>query len=205
LATWVINTANLVTEERLHMLLTQLLSQHGYLAVFVGSILEGETVLILAGFAAHQGYLSFPIVVMLAFCGGTMGDQMYFFLGRYYGSSILSRFPSLSVRALPVNRLIQSYHASLIIGVRFMYGLRIVGPITIGMSDVVAWRFLLFNMLGASVWAMLIAGAGYLSCPSLQWVLKNIMQYEKISILLFVVAAVVFGSVRWLRLRCQKV
>jgi len=120
LATWVINTANLVTEERLHMLLTQLLSQYGYLAVFVGSILEGETVLILAGFAAHQGYLSFPIVVMLAFCGGTMGDQMYFFLGRYYGSSILSRFPSLSVRAQPVNRLIQRYHASLIIGVLCM-------------------------------------------------------------------------------------
>jgi membrane protein DedA with SNARE-associated domain len=186
------------------MLLTELLSQYGYLAVFVGSMLEGETILILAGFAAYQGYLSFPIVVMLAFCGGTMGDQIYFFLGRYYGSSLLSRFPSLSVRAQPVNKLIQRYHASLIVGVRFMYGLRIVGPITIGMSDVATWRFALFNILGASVWAALIGGAGYLFGPSLQWMLNNIIQYEKIPILLFVVAAVVFGSVRWLRLRRQQ-
>jgi membrane protein DedA with SNARE-associated domain len=187
------------------MLLTQLLSQYGYLAVFVGSILEGETVLVLAGFAAHQGYLSFPIVVMLAFCGGTMGDQIYFFLGRYYGTSLLTRFPSLSVRAQPVNQLIQSYHASLIVGVRFMYGLRIVGPITIGMSNVAAWRFALFNMLGASVWAMLIAGAGFLFGPSLQWMIKNIMQYEKWALLLIVFVAVVFGSVRWLRLHRRKI
>jgi membrane protein DedA with SNARE-associated domain len=187
------------------MLLTQLLSQYGYLAVFVGSILEGETVLVLAGFAAHQGYLSFPIVVMLAFCGGTMGDQIYFFLGRYYGTSLLTRFPSLSVRAQPVNQLIQSYHASLIVGVRFMYGLRIVGPITIGMSNVAAWHFALFNMLGASVWAMLIAGAGFLFGPSLQWMIKNIMQYEKWALLLIVFVAVVFGLVRWLRLRRRNI
>jgi membrane protein DedA with SNARE-associated domain len=187
------------------MLLTELLSQYGYLAVFVGSMLEGETILILAGFAAYQGYLSFPIVVMLAFCGGTMGDQIYFFLGRYYGASLFSRFPSLSVRAQPVNQLIQRYHASLIVGVRFMYGLRIVGPITIGMSDVAAWRFALFNILGASVWAMLIAGAGYLFGPSLQWMLENIIQYEKLALLLIVVVAVVFGSLRWLRLRRRKI
>ena len=187
------------------MLLTQLLSQYGYLAVFVGSVLEGETVLILAGFAAQQGYLSFPIVVMLALCGGTLGDQFFFFLGRYYGASLLSRFPSLSVRAQPVNQLIQRYHASLIIGVRFMYGLRIVGPITIGMSNVAAWRFTLFNILGAAVWAMLIAGAGYLFGQPLQWMLKNIIQCEKLALLLAVVLAVVFGSVRWVRFHRRQV
>jgi len=33
------------------------LQQYGYLAVFVGAILEGGTLLTMAGFAAHQGYL----------------------------------------------------------------------------------------------------------------------------------------------------
>ena len=195
------NTEILVTKERLHMLLTQLLSQYGYLAVFVGSVLEGETVLVLAGFAAHQGYLSFPLVVTLAFCGSTLGDQIFFFLGRYYGTPLLSRFPSLSVRAQPVNQLIQRYHAGLIVGVRFMYGLRIVGPISIGMSDVGAWRFVLFNLLGAAVWAMLIAGAGFLFGQPLQWLFTDIKQYEKMALFLTIVTAVVFGLVRWMRLR----
>ena len=195
------NTEILFTKERLHMLLTQLLSQYGYLAVFVGSVLEGETVLVLAGFAAHQGYLSFPLVVTLAFCGGTLGDQIFFLLGRYYGTPLLSRFPSLSVRAQPVNQLIQRYHAGLIVGVRFMYGLRIVGPISIGMSDVGAWRFVLFNLLGAAVWAMLIAGAGFLFGQPLQWLFTDIKQYEKMALFLTIVTAVVFGLVRWMRLR----
>lgn len=185
------------------MLLTQLLSQYGYLAVFVGSVLEGETVLILAGFAAHQGYLSFPLVVALAFCGGTLGDQICFFLGRYYGTSLLLRFPTIAVRAQPVNKLIQRYHAGLIVGLRFMYGLRIAGPISIGMSDVTAWRFVLFNLLGAAIWSILIAGAGYLFGQPLQWLFTDIKQYEKMALLLVLVVAVVFGSVRWLRLRRQ--
>lgn len=203
MATRTINTATLVAEERQQMLLTQLLSQYGYLAVFVGSVLEGETILILAGFAAYQGYLSFPVVVTLAFCGGTLGDQIFFFLGRYYGAPLLSRFPSLSVRAEPVNQLIQRYHAGLIVGVRFMYGLRIAGPISIGMSNVGAWRFVLFNLLGAAVWAMLIAGAGFLFGQPLQWMLTNIKQYEKMAVLLTVVVAIGFGLVRWLHLRRQ--
>ena len=158
---------------------------------------------ILAGFAANQGYLPFPVVVTLAFCGGTLGDQIFFFLGRYYGAPLLSRFPSLSVRAEPVNQLIQRYHASLIVGVRFMYGLRIAGPISIGMSDVEAWRFVLFNLLGAAVWAMLIAGAGFLFGQPLQWMFTNIKQYEKMALLLTVVVAIGFGLVRWLHLRRQ--
>jgi hypothetical protein len=40
-----------------------LLSDHGYFAVLAGSLLEGETVLILAGFAAHQGCRSLAWVV----------------------------------------------------------------------------------------------------------------------------------------------
>jgi membrane protein DedA with SNARE-associated domain len=183
------------------MLLTQLLSHYGYLAVFVGSVLEGETILILAGFAAHQGYLSFPLVVTLAFCGGTLGYQIFFFLGRYYGVSLLSRFPSIAIRAQTVNRLIQRYHAGLIVGVRFMYGLRIAGPILIGMSDVCAWRFVLFNLLGASVWAMLIAGAGFMFGQSLQWLFADIKQYEKMALFLIVVVAVIFGLLHRLRLR----
>ncbi|MFC5519961.1 DedA family protein [Polaromonas jejuensis] len=183
------------------MSLTQLLAQYGYLAVFVGSVLEGETVLVLAGFAAHQGYLSFPLVITLAFCGGTLGDQISFFIGRYYGAPLLSRFPRLASRAQPINQWIQHYQTGLIVGVRFMYGFRIAGPLVIGMSDVSAWRFLLLNLLGAAIWAVLIAGAGYLFGETLQWLVTDLKQYEEIALLLIVVAAVLMGLVHRLYAR----
>ena len=40
--------------------LPQLVADYGYLAVFVGTLLEGEAVLMLAGYAAHRSYLSLP-------------------------------------------------------------------------------------------------------------------------------------------------
>ncbi|MBF0177452.1 MAG: DedA family protein [Magnetococcales bacterium] len=179
------------------MSLPELLAQYGYLALFIGALLEGETILILAGFAAFEGYLSFPLVVLTAFCGGTLGDQIYFYLGRYHGAPLLARFPHLAARVQPVNRLIVRYNTALIIGVRFMYGLRIAGPIIIGMSDVSAWRFLVFNVIGATIWAVVIAGVGYLFGPTLHTLLGEIVQYEEKAFLALIGVAVLFGLVRW--------
>ncbi|MGJ7610051.1 MULTISPECIES: DedA family protein [unclassified Variovorax] len=163
-----------------------LLADYGYLAVFVGSLLEGETVLVLAGFAAHQGYLFFPWVVAVAFCGGTLGDQIFFFIGRRYGHALLRRLPRLADRAGRIDRLLLRHHAALIVGVRFMYGLRIVGPIVIGMSQVPARRFLLFNMIGAAIWAPLVAGAGFLFGRTMQGLFEGLERYEWIAALAIV-------------------
>ena len=151
------------------MSLREFLAQYGYLAVFAGTLLEGEVVLVLAGFAAHQGYLPLPVIMIVAFCGGTLGDQCFYFLGRRWGTALLDRLPPrIQLRAGAVNRLLMRYHAWVIVLIRFMYGLRVIGPIVIGMSEVPPNRFLRFNMLGAAIWAPLIAGVGYLFGHSLE-------------------------------------
>ena len=71
------------------MNLPQILTDYGYLGVFIGTLMEGETVLLLAGFAAHQGYLVLGLVIAVAFVGGTLGDQIAFFLGRRYGNRLI--------------------------------------------------------------------------------------------------------------------
>jgi membrane protein DedA with SNARE-associated domain len=171
------------------MSLHQLLADCGYLAVFAGSLLEGETILVLAGFAAHQGHLSLPWVVAVAFCGGTLGDQIFFFVGRRYGESLLRRLPRMASKAERVKQLLLRHHAGLIVGVRFMYGLRIVGPIMIGMSQVSPRRFLLFNLIGAAIWAATITGAGFLFGKTLKWLLADLDRYEWVGALMIVAIA----------------
>src|SRR5437867_13107588 len=105
------------------MSLTQLLADHGYLAVFIGSLLEGATILVLAGFAAHQGHLSLPLTLTIAFVGGTLGDQFFFWLGRTRGASVLRRIPGSGQRTRRVGELLRRYDALLIVCIRFMYGL----------------------------------------------------------------------------------
>jgi len=74
------------------MTLMRLVTDYGFLAVFGGAVLKSETILILAGFSAHQAYLSFPVVVMIALCARTLNDDVFFFVGRRYGGLVDSLF-----------------------------------------------------------------------------------------------------------------
>lgn len=57
-----------------------LIACFGYAAVFVGT-LRGGTVLLLAGYAAHRGYLDSGLVVGVTWLGATLGDQLFFWRG----------------------------------------------------------------------------------------------------------------------------
>lgn len=139
-----------------------LISTHGYWVLALGCLFEGETVLLLAGFAAYREHLDIGVVIALAAAAGFTGDQIFFWVGRRHGPAVLERFPSIGQQSQRVFRLIEKYQAWVIVGVRFAYGLRIAGPIIIGTSQIEPLRFMLFNGLGALIWATLVGGAGYL-------------------------------------------
>jgi membrane protein DedA with SNARE-associated domain len=122
-----------------------LIATYGYLAVAVGSFLEGETVLVMAGFAAHRSYLHFRFVVLAAFLGSLAGDQLYFFIGRARGAAFLARRPRWQARVAGVHALLERRPALFILSLRFglLWGFRTVAPFVIGMSRVHTSRFVL--------------------------------------------------------------
>jgi len=181
--------------------LAGLVDTYGYWAVAVVAFLEGETILALAGLAAYRGYLDFYTVVVIAMICGFLGDQFYFFIGRRKGHQILLRFPDARKRAHRFDDLLKRWHAPLIILIRFMYGFRIVGPILLGMGRVPAWKFIVFNFIGAALWAPLIASVGYLFGGIVEAVLHDI---KRIELWLFgaIIAAGIAGFfLHWRRLR----
>ena len=158
--------------------LPALVDAYGYAAVFVGAFLEGETILALAGLAASRGYLDFAVVVAIAMVAGFLGDQFFFFLGRMKGQALLHRFPHWRERAHRFDAMLARWHAPLIVGIRFMYGFRILGPIMLGMGRVAAWKFVVFNFIGAAIWAPLIAGLGYVFGAILERMLADLQHVE---------------------------
>jgi membrane protein DedA with SNARE-associated domain len=179
----------------MHIHFAHLLAHYGYLALFVGCLLEGETLLFLAGYAAHRGYLSLPLVVLIAFVAGTLGDQMFFFLGRYYGMRAIRLIPNAEARVAKLNHMLLRYHRRLIVGVRFMYGLRVLGPIVIGSnSEIPIKRFIMFNMLGAALWALLFASVGDLLGKTMSWLIADIRQYEALAVLLCAVVLLIISA-----------
>ena len=158
--------------------LGSLIETHGYWVLAAGCLLEGETVLVLAGLAAERGYLHPFGVVAVASVTAFIGDQALFWLGRWRGPALLARWPSIAAKAGRVHELIHRYHAAVIIGMRFAYGLRIPGPILIGMSTLPAARFAVINAFGAVLWACVVGGLGWLSGRLAETVFGNIKHVE---------------------------
>ena len=184
-----------------HLDLAGIIDAYGYWAVAIGAFLEGETVLALAGLAAYRGYLDFYLVCVVAGICGFLGDQLYFFLGRYRGAKMLARFPNAHARAAKFDALLARYHAPLIVAVRFMYGFRILGPGMLGMGRVPAWKFMLFNFIGAAIWAPLVAGIGYVFGNVLQSVLHDLKRVEVYAFGLVLVAGIVLFGLHTYRTR----
>ncbi len=126
----------------------------GYIAVFLGSLVEGESVIFMAGFLAHEGYLSLSKIIIVSFLGTLLADQALYYVGRHYGNHILDRFPSFKVRAERAFQLLRRYDTLFILSFRFIYGIRIISPVIIGSSGVGVKRFMILNFLAALIWSV---------------------------------------------------
>jgi membrane protein DedA with SNARE-associated domain len=158
--------------------IASLIQHYGYAAIVLGTFLEGETVLVLGGLAAHLGYLSFPGVIGAAFAGAIIGDQTFFFLGRRNGQAWLLKRPNWQKRAQRVLDLLHRHRIPLILGFRFVYGIRAVTPFVLGMSRVPYWQFALFNVIGAAAWATTVGTAAFFLGKAIEPYLGQIRHYE---------------------------
>ncbi len=159
------------------------IGEYGYLAVLLGTFLEGETILILAGFAAHRGYLALPWVICAGFIGTLLGDQLFFFLGRRHSEYLLKRKPHWKPRMDRVQAMVDNYRVWVILSFRFLYGLRTLIPFALGMSQVPLRLFLFLNLLGALIWSVAVGVAGFLFGQALEIFLGNLKRYELIVLL----------------------
>lgn len=158
-------------------------------------------VVVLGAIAAHLGYLKLPWVIAWAFAGTLVADQLYFFIGRYKGRSLLCRRPSWQARAHRVAALSHRYQVGFMLGFRFVYGLRTITPFIIGMLPVSPMRFLLYNTLGALLWAVTVALLGYFFGNVLEALFGKIRHYEIAAVAVLVVATLLAAAGFYLRRR----
>jgi len=187
----------------MHFELGPLIERYGYAATFLGTLIEGETLLILSGLAAHRGYLSLPAVIVVGAVGGALGDMCFFLLGRHYGARLLDRFERFRPAAARVHAMIERHPALTILVVRFMYGLRTAGPAIIGSTRVPLVEFAFFNTLGAALWSACWAGAGYVLGKAAERLLGDLARIERElfggAILVLIVVVIAYHI--WLRAR----
>lgn len=175
----------------------------GYIVLLLGSFVEGESVVLTAGFLSYKEFLSFPLVVLIAFCGSVTADQLLFFAGRFYGPSLLRKKPSWQDKSKKVFALLHRYNVWFIVGFRFVYGIRTISPFVIGASGIDIKRFAVLNVIAGIIWALISVGAGYLIgyffSDTIDLMIDKFIQYQKITI--SVVIALIVSLVLWKKYR----
>lgn len=186
------------------MTLEQFVIDYGYAALFVGTFLEGDTTLVIGGFLANRGYLELAWVISVAFLGTFIGDQMFFYLGRSRVAGFLEARPGWRAKSDKVFLLLHKHQIPLVLGFRYLYGLRSVTAFVFGASRLSPSRFFILNCIGALLWAVTIGCLGYLFGTALELTFSEIKKYEIWLVALMILAGMLFWIGYLLRQRMQK-
>ena len=169
----------------------ELLDKYGYFAVMIGTILEGGTLLTMAGFLSHQGYLKLiPWVILAGFAGNFIDTWGCYCIGRAGGDAMTRRHPKWAPRLQLLHDWLSKHPTLTIVGVRFVPGLRTAGGMAIGMAGISRGKFLPLNALGAVLWASAIGGFGYLFGHLIEAIMGDLKRYELPIVMVLAVAGI---------------
>ena len=132
-----------------------LLRKYGYIILFAWGMLEGEAGLIMAGLLAHTGDMNLYIAIFVAGLGGFAGDQVYFYIVRFNKDYVYKKFRGQRRKFAFAHLLLKKHGWPIIFIQRYMYGMRTIIPISIGLTRYDARMFAFINLISAWCWAAL--------------------------------------------------
>ncbi|MHB8052503.1 MAG: VTT domain-containing protein [Methanoregula sp.] len=126
--------------------------------------LPGDSLLFVSGAAAAGGMLDIKLLLIAIILGAVIGDTVNYWIGNYIGIHLfLERFPTL-VKKEYIDRtygFFEKYGGTAIFIARFVPLVRTFAPFLAGVGSMQYRRFLLYNFLGGTCWALCLAMAGY--------------------------------------------
>jgi len=161
-----------------HLHTAHLLADYGYYAVFFAGLIEGETMLLLGAYAVHQGYLHMLPLIACGAAAAFLSDQFYFQLGRRKGRQVLQKHPKLQKRFEKAVAFVDRHPIATVLLMRFAWGLRIVFPVTLGMTPMRTAFYLPLSALAAVLWATVVAFLGVWVTGVVKQVIGNLHHYE---------------------------
>ena len=134
----------------------------------VGAPVPGETLLIFASLLAGRGEMSRPALLLFAWLGSVLGDNLGYLIGWKVGRGVILRSASkvglTEERFDAIESTYVRYGAAAVLSARFLSILRQLNGIVAGVLRMPWWRFALFDAVGAALWvAVWVFATAYFS------------------------------------------
>lgn len=135
-----------------------------------GLPLPGETALIASGGLAADGQVSLLAVIVVAASAAIIGDMIGYWIGRRGGRKLLLREGRFSghrrAAVAKADRYFEKYGVVTVFFARFIPGVRVVGALCAGATEM-RWRtFAIANALGCITWAATVSSIAYAAGPT---------------------------------------
>ena len=122
----------------------------------IGASVPGESLLIFASILAGRGEMSLPALLISAWVGSVIGDNLGFLIGRKLGRATVLRYGAkvglTNERFSGIEKKYTRYGSATVLFARFFSILRQLNGIVAGMLGMHWWRFALFDAIGAALW-----------------------------------------------------
>lgn len=153
---------------------THLLETGGLLALFliifaesgmmVGFFFPGDTLLFSAGILAASGTLSIAEVVAVVAIAAILGDNVGYHIGRHFGRRLFSKPDGFIFRKQYIDRaekFYEKYGSKTMLLAHFVPVVRTFAPVTAGAGNMPLAKYMLYDAIGDSAWAVFVTLGGY--------------------------------------------
>lgn len=156
----------------------------------IGTIIPGQTVVVIAGFFVKLGVLNAWAVVVIVACGAILGDLLGYEIGNRYGMKFIEKFgPYVLIKPQHVERakqLITSHTGKSIIIGRFTAITRSLMPFIAGSMSIHKGKFWFYNIIGSVSWSIASVAIGYAFGASYEIAAHYFGRFAMIGVLLAV-------------------
>jgi len=169
--------------------INEILETFGIFAVFALCTVEGDITLLLSGVMAHSNFFgpySFWKVVLAGTLGGIVGDNVGYWIGRLFRTTIKD-YGFYKVARPRIERLIDKFGGFAIIISKYIYGIRAAMCLFYGIGKMPYLRFLFLDAISAFLWALLLASVGYFFSGAITSIIGD---FKQIGIALFFIVLV---------------